>query len=77
MKEMLIACCDGLKGLPQAIESVYPHTQVQLCLVHLMRNRMKSVSWKDRKAVAADLKPIYQAPTLADSEADLNAFSQK
>ena len=77
MKDMLIACCDGLKGFPQAIEAVYPHTQVQLCIVHLMRNCMKYVPWKDRKAVAKDLKPIYQAATLAESEAALDAFSEK
>lgn len=77
MKDMLIACCDGLKGFPQAIEAVYPQTQVQLCIVHLMRNCMKYVPWKDRKAVAADLKPIYQAATLAESEAALDEFAQK
>ena len=77
MKDMLIACCDGLKGFPKAIESLYPHTQVQLCIVHLMRNCMKYVPWKDRKAVAADLKPIYQAATLEESEAALDAFGQK
>ena len=77
LKDILIACCDGLKGFPQAIEAVYPHTQVQLCIVHLMRNCMKYVPWKDRKAVAADLKPIYQAATLAESEAALDAFADK
>ena len=77
MKDMLIACCDGLKGFPQAIEAVYPHTQVQLCIVHLMRNCMKYVPWKDRKAVARDLKPIYQAATLAESEAALDAFAAR
>ena len=77
MKDMLIACCDGLKGFPQAIEAVYPQTQVQLCIVHLMRNSMKYVHWKDQKAVAADLKPIYQAATLAESEAALDAFGAK
>ena len=77
LRDILIACCDGLKGFPQAIEAVYPQTQVQLCIVHLMRNCMKYVPWKDRKAVAADLKPIYQAATLAESEAALDAFSAK
>ena len=77
LKDILIACCDGLKGFPQAIEAVYPHTQVQLCIVHLMRNCMKYVPWKDRKAVCADLKPIYQAATLAESEAALDAFAAK
>ncbi|MFK8186074.1 MAG: IS256 family transposase [Phormidesmis sp.] len=77
LRDILIACCDGLKGFPQAIEAVFPHTQVQLCIVHLMRNCMKYVPWKDRKAVAADLKPIYQAATLAESEAALDAFADK
>jgi len=77
LKDILIACCDGLKGFPQAIEALYPYTQVQLCIVHLMRNCMKYVPWKDRKAVAADLKPIYQAATLAESEAALDAFAAK
>ncbi len=77
LKDILIACCDGLKGFPQAIEAVYPHTQVQLCIVHLMRNCMRYVPWKDRKAVAKDLKPIYQATTLAESEAALDAFAEK
>ena len=74
---MLIACCDGLKGFPQAIEAVYPHTQVQLCIVHLVRNCMKYVPWKDRKAVAADLKPIYRAATLEAAEAALDAFGER
>ncbi len=77
LKDILIACCDGLKGFPQAIEAVYPKTQVQLCIVHLMRNCMRYVPWKDRKAVAKDLKPIYQAATLAESEAALDAFAEK
>ncbi|KPQ31321.1 MAG: putative transposase [Phormidesmis priestleyi Ana] len=77
LRDILIACCDGLKGFPQAIEAVYPQTQVQLCIVHLMRNCMKYVPWKDRKAVAADLKPIYRAATLAESEAALDAFAAK
>ncbi|CAN5839877.1 IS256-like element ISSod18 family transposase [soil metagenome] len=77
LKDILIACCDGLKGFPQAIEAVYPQTQVQLCIVHLMRNCMKYVPWKDRKAVAADLKPIYQAATLAGAEAALDTFADK
>jgi len=64
LKDILIACCDGLKGFPQAIEAVYPQTQVQLCIVHLIRNCLRYVPWKDSKVVAADLKPIYQAATL-------------
>src|SRR3954468_11114198 len=63
VQDIFIACVDGLKGLPQAIETVYPKAQVQLCIVHLVRNCLNYVSWKERKAVAADLKPIYRAAT--------------
>ena len=77
LKDILIACCDGLKGFPQAIEAVYPQTQVQLCIVHLIRNCLRYVPWKDSKAVAADLKPIYQAATLEEAEAALDAFAAK
>lgn len=77
LKDILIACCDGLKGFPQAIEAVYPHTQVQLCIVHLMRNSLRYVPWKDSKAVAADLKPIYRAATLEEAEAALEDFAAK
>ena len=77
LKDILIACCDGLKGFPQAIEAVYPHTQVQLCIVHLIRNCLRYVPWKDSKAITADLKPIYQAATLEEAEAALDAFAAK
>lgn len=77
LKDILIACCDGLTGFPEAIEAVYPQTQVQLCIVHLMRNCLKYVPWKDKKQVAADLKPIYQAATLEDAEEALDAFCQE
>jgi putative transposase len=76
LQDILIACCDGLKGFPQAIEAVYPQTQVQLCIVHLLRNCLKHVPWKDSKAVLADLKPIYQAATLEEAEAALESFSE-
>ena len=59
----MIACIDGLKGFPEAIEAVYPKTQVQLCVVHMVRNSMRFVSWKDYKRVAAQLRTIYQAAT--------------
>lgn len=61
VKDILIACVDGLKGFPDAINAVYPNTQIQLCIVHMVRNSMRYVPWKDYKAVAADLKKIYQA----------------
>ena len=77
LKDILIACCDGLVGFPQAIEALYPNTQVQLCIVHLIRNCLRYVPWKDSKAVAAYLKPIYQTATLEEAEAALDAFSAK
>jgi len=63
VKDMLIACVDGLKGFPEAIQTVYPKTRIQLCIVHMVRYAMKYVSWKDYKPVAADLKRIYQSTT--------------
>ena len=77
LKDILIACCDGLKGFPNAIEAVYPQTQVQLCIVHLIRNCLRYVPWKDSKAVAADLKPIYRAATLEEAETALEEFAAK
>ena len=68
---------DGLKGLPEAIETVYPQTQVQLCIVHQVRNSLKYVTWKDRKAVAADLRAIYTSPTLEAAEAALVEFADR
>src|SRR5438093_4339548 len=63
VEDFLIACVDGLKGFPDAIEQVFPQTQVQLCLVHLVRNSLQYVSWKNKKEVATDLKAIYGSPT--------------
>lgn len=61
VRDVLIACCDGLIGLPEAIESIWPQTVVQTCVVHLIRSSLRYVSHGDRKAVAAALKPIYTA----------------
>lgn len=77
VRDIFVACVDGLKGFPEAIETVFPQTQVQLCLVHMVRNSLRFVSWKERKAVAADLKLIYRAPTRAAGEANLDAFAAK
>jgi putative transposase len=77
VQDIFIACVDGLKGLPQAIETVFPKAQVQLCIVHLVRNSLNYVSWKERKAVAADLKPIYGAATTEDAWQRLEAFAEK
>jgi putative transposase len=63
VEDILIACVDGLKGFPEAIEAVFPQAQVQLCIVHLVRNSMKYTAHRDRKAVARDLKAVYSAPT--------------
>ena len=77
VQDILIACVDGLTGFPEAIETAYPKTQVQLCIVHMVRNSLKYVSWKQRKAVAADLKAIYSAPNVEAAEEALAAFEAK
>jgi putative transposase len=76
LQDVLIACVDGLKGLPEAIESVYPDAEVQLCIVHLVRNSLKYVSYKDRKKIASDLKSIYRAATVEQAESALEEFAQ-
>lgn len=76
LHDVLIACVDGLKGLPEAIESVYPHAEVQLCIVHMVRNSLKFVSYKDRKKIAADLKNVYRAPTVEQAEEALKDFEK-
>jgi len=75
--DIFIACVDGLKGFPEAIESVFPQTEVQLCIVHLVRHSLNFVGWKQRKEVAADLKLIYRAATEAEAEQRLTEFSLK
>ena len=77
VQDIFIACVDGLKGFPEAIETVFPYTQVQLCIVHMVRNSLRYVSWKQRKDVATDLKTIYQAPTADQAEIELMAFEEK
>ena len=74
VEDILIACIDGLSGFPQAIEAVYPETRIQLCMVHMVRNSLKYVSWKDYRAVTRDLKNIYQAPTEAEARRALETF---
>ena len=58
LNDILIICADGLKGFPDAINTVYPETHIQLCIVHMVRNSLRFVSWKDYKAVTRDLKEI-------------------
>jgi len=77
IQDIFIACVDGLKGFPEAIESVYPRTAVQLCIVHLVRYSLNYVSWKLRDQVAADLKRIYQSATVEEAAHHLTAFEEK
>jgi transposase-like protein len=74
--DVLIAVVDGLKGFPEAIEATFPQAQIQTCIVHLIRNSLSYVAWKDRKALAAELKPLYQAANAEAAEAALTAFEQ-
>jgi len=76
LEDCFVACVDGLNGLPEAIEAVYPGAQVQLCIVHKVRNSLKYVPWKERKRVAADLRAIYGAATLSEAEQALARFAQ-
>lgn len=75
LNDILIACVDGLKGFPDAINTVYPKARIQLCIVHMVRNSLRFVSWRDYKAVTRDLKAIYQAPTEEAGQQALEAFA--
>lgn len=77
LQDILIACVDGLKGFPEAIAAEYPETKVQLCIVHMVRNSLKYVSWKDYKAVTAGLKDVYQSPTETAARAALERFAEQ
>ncbi len=77
LKDILIACVDGLKGFPDSINTVYPDTQIQLCIVHMVRNSLRYVSWKDYKAVTADLKQIYQSATEDEALLALEQFGAR
>jgi len=77
VEDIFIACVDGLKGFPQAIETAYPKTTVQLCIVHMVRASLRYVSWKDAKAVVADLKLIYRAASRENAEQQLELFALK
>jgi putative transposase len=74
VQDILIACCDGLKGFPDAIESVFPQTVVQTCIVHMIRNSLRYVSWKDRRKLAQELRPVYSADSRDGAEAALDRF---
>ncbi|MCL4151645.1 UNVERIFIED_CONTAM: hypothetical protein GTU68_036953 [Idotea baltica] len=77
VKDILIACVDGLKGFPDAISAAFPQTRIQLCIVHMVRNSVKYVPWKDYKPVTADLKRIYQSATEDEALRELDAFAER
>jgi putative transposase len=77
VKDIFIACVDGLKGFPEAIQAIYPHTEVQLCIVHLVRASLNYVPWKDRKLVAGDLRRIYRAATAEEGKQNLEELALK
>jgi len=77
VKDILIACVDGLKGFPEAIAAIYPQTEIQLCIVHQIRNSLRYVASKDQKAFMADLKPIYRADTKGAAEVALDELEEK
>ena len=76
VEHIFIACVDGLKGFPDAINTAYPDAKIQLCIIHLVRNSLKYVSWKDYRALAADLKRIYQSTTEQDAQQELERFAE-
>ena len=77
VKDIFIACVDGLKGFPEAIRAVFPKTEIQLCIVHMIRHSLKFVSYKDRKQITGDLKEVYHSSTVEAAEHALEAFSSK
>lgn len=77
LKDILIACIDGLKGFPEAINAVFPKTRIQLCIVHMVRNSVKYVSWKERKEICTDLKKVYNASSEKIGLEALESFSEK
>jgi putative transposase len=77
VQDILIACKDGLKGFSEAINTVFPHTEIQLCIIHQIRNSLKYVSYKEQKELMVDLKLVYQALTIEEAELMFNAFKEK
>ena len=77
VSDIFIACVDGLTGFPEAIEAIFPRTKIQLCIVHMVRHSLRYVGWKERKAVASDLRAIYTADTLDAAELALTSFCEK
>lgn len=75
IREVLVVCCDGLSGFPEAIAATWSQAAIQTCVVHLIRNALRFVSYTDRKAVAAALRPVYTAPDAKAARAELGAFA--
>ena len=75
LRDIFIAAVDGLTGFPEAIKTVYQQTRIQLCIVHTARNSLKFVSWKDRKALPADLRKIYRSLTVDEAEQQLSTLA--
>jgi len=76
VNDILIAVTDGLKGMSEALAAVFPATTLQTCIVHLIRNSLDYAGWKDRKPLAAAIRPIYTAPSAEAAQAELEAFAQ-
>ena len=76
VEQILIACVDGLSGFPEAINTAFPDAKIQLCIIHMVRNSMKYVVWKDYKAVTAGLKRVYQSPTEEAAQSELESFAK-
>ena len=77
VEDIFIACMDGLKGFPDAVNAVFPQTRIQLCIVHMIRNSTKYVSWKEQKTICVDLKKIYTAPSEKSGRDALDEFAEK
>ena len=77
VQDIFIACMDGLSGFREAVLAVYPHTQIQRCIIHQIRNSLKYITWNHRKAFIVDLKTVYQAATRESAEANLHQLSEK
>ncbi|HNH48591.1 MAG TPA: IS256 family transposase, partial [Myxococcota bacterium] len=76
VRDVLIACCDGLKGFPEAIHAAFPETTVQTCIVHMIRNSLRYVNQEEQRAVMVDLRPVYQATTEAEALEALDRFGK-
>ena len=77
VEDILVACKDGLSGFSEAINSVFPQTEIQLCVIHQIRNSLKYVSYKERKGLMIDLKKVYQSLTIEEAELAFEAFKEK